>query len=186
LNGLTTAQLIELCRSGDSHAAESLLRAYQPALFRLAISILDDAAEADEAVQDALIAAFHALDSYRGQAAFRTWLFTITLNTCRERLRKRSTHARLQQALQAVFHLRPSLPKPEELAIEGETQAVLWKALNQLDENHRLPIVLRYYHELPIAEIAQVMGTSERTIYTRLTTAHERLKALLKGKVELP
>lgn len=184
MNGLTTTQLIELCRSGDARAAESLLRDYQPVLFRLALSILDDPAEADEATQDALVAAFKALDSYRGQAAFRTWLFTITINVCRERLRKRNAYTRLQQTLQAVFRLRAPVPHPEEVAIQNEQQAALWAALNRLDENHRLPIVLRYYHELSTAEIAQVLNTSERTIYTRLKTAHERLRALLKRKVE--
>jgi RNA polymerase sigma-70 factor (ECF subfamily) len=184
LNGLTTTQLIELCRSGDARAAESLLRDYQPALFRLALSILDDPAEADEAAQDALVAAFKALESYRGQAAFRTWLFSIALNVCRERLRKRTAYARLQSALQAVFRLHAPVPRPEEVVIQNEQQAALWSALNRLNEDLRLPLVLRYYHELSIAEIAQVMNTSERTVYTRLKTAHERLRALLKRKVE--
>src|SRR3546814_12520019 len=60
----------------------------------LALSILDDPAEAEEAAQDALVAAINALDTYRGDSAFTTWLYAITLNVCRTRLRKHRSEER--------------------------------------------------------------------------------------------
>ena len=61
----------------------------------------------------------------------------------------------------------------------------MWQALRALDDKLREPVVLRYYHDLPVAEIALIVGVSERTIHTRLRAAHEQLKVLLSRKVIL-
>ena len=161
-----------------------LIDAYQHLVYRLAFSILNDAAEADEATQDAFVAALGALASYRGDSAFGTWLYAITLNVCRGRLRKRRARERLQQVVQAIFHYTAdhdaALP-PETTAIRNETDAAVRQAVQSLSEKERLPIILRYEQELPIAEIAQVLGVSERTVHTRLRAAHEQLRTALNG-----
>lgn len=163
----------------------TLVEAYRPALFRMALSVLDDPAEADEATQDALVQAFARLDSYRGECTFTNWLYAITLNTCRGRLRKRRTRERLAQALQVLFHLHGTESEhPEDFIIQNESHQAVWQAIHALPENLRLPIVFRYYHDLPIAEIAQVLRVSERTIHHRLRQAHERMGGLLGRRVE--
>ena len=82
------AHLLASCQAGDAQAIAELVETYRPALFRLALSILDDPAEADEAAQDAFVAALGALRGYRREAAFTTWLYAITVNVCRGRLRR--------------------------------------------------------------------------------------------------
>ncbi len=175
-----TMQLLTLCRQGDSLAIEALVRTYTPPVYRLALSMLDDPAEADEAAQDALVAALSKLDTFRGQAKFTTWLYSITLNVCRGRLRKRRAQARLAGVLQALSRLSvPAEPPPEQTTLRQEQDAALWRAINALDERRREAIILRYYHELPLAEIGQVLGVSERTIRTWLHTAHEQMRRML-------
>lgn len=182
---MTLAELVACCRAGDEGAVEALVSAYQGRVYRLALTILDDPAEADEAAQDALVSALGALGSYRGEAAFTTWLYAITVNACRRRLRQRRSRERLQHALQAVFRVRGGAGTPEDRAARRETGTALWRAVNALGEKHRLPVILRYYHELSVAEIAEILGLSEGTVHSRLFTARERLREALQDKVEL-
>jgi RNA polymerase sigma-70 factor (ECF subfamily) len=174
------AQLIERYRAGDAASAEALVLAHQAQVYRLALSILDDAAEAEEAAQDALLAALNALERYRGEAAFSTWLYRITVNECRGRLRKRRTRQRLTAALQSLFHTSEPPPPPESLAARHEREAALIRAINTLDEKHRVPLVLHYYHDLPTLEIAHILEISAGTVHSRLHTARSRLRAQLK------
>jgi RNA polymerase sigma-70 factor (ECF subfamily) len=186
-SNLLDAQLIERYRAGETGVAEALVRAHQAEVFRLALSILDDAAEAEEAAQDALVAALNALDKYRGEAAFSTWLYRITVNECRGRLRKRRARERLTGVLQALWLVqREAEPHPEDSAARNERDAALWQAINALDEKHRLPLVLHYYHERPTAEIAQILALSEGTVHSRLHTARQRLRAHLRLKNHEP
>lgn len=181
MNYVDTVQLLTRCRQGDSLAIEAMVRTYTPPVYRLALSILDDPAEADEATQDAMVAALSKLDTFRGQAKFTTWLYAITLNVCRGRLRKRRAQARLTGAVQALFRLSDQTePPPEQTALRQEQDAALWQAINALDDRRRETVILRYYHELTLAEIGEVMGVSERTIRTWLHTAHQEMRRRLK------
>jgi len=177
-----TIQLLTRCQRGDSLAIESLVRTYTSLVYRLALSILDDPAEADEATQDALVAALSKLDTFRGQAKFTTWLYSITLNVCRGRLRKRRTQARLTGAVQTLFRFSEhTAPSPEQTTIREEQNTTLWQAIKGLDDRHRETVILRYYHELTLSEIGEVMGVSERTIRTWLHVAHEEMRRMLES-----
>ncbi|HTP07156.1 MAG TPA: sigma-70 family RNA polymerase sigma factor [Anaerolineae bacterium] len=151
----------------------------------MAYSILDDAAEADEAAQDAFVSALGALRSYRGDATFKTWLYAITVNVCRGRLRKRHAQERLQIVMQAIFQIaRSETEHPESVVAAHESDEVVRQAVHALAEKLQLPIILRYEHELPIAEIAQILKVSDRTVHTRLRAAHDQLRCALSGQTE--
>jgi RNA polymerase sigma-70 factor (ECF subfamily) len=180
LSQTALAHLLAGCQAGDAEAIADLVQSYRPALFRLALSILDDPAEADEAAQDAFVAALDSLGRFRGEAAFTTWLYAITVNVCRGRLRRRGVRQRLRRALEALLRLSPGhTPRPEEQALQSEAQAAVWRAVQALPQPQRLVVVLRYYHDLRLAEIAAVLGVTERTVHNRLRAAHARLRARL-------
>jgi RNA polymerase sigma-70 factor (ECF subfamily) len=175
-----TTQLVTCCRLGNEIAVERLVNYYKDGVFRLALSVLDDAAEASEATQDAFIAALGALETYRDGSSFKSWLYTIALNTSRSRLRKRKTLAALSNTLQAIFRVQSQKdPSPEDILIQNEQDAQVWEALNQLGEKHRLPMILRYYHELSMAEIAEILRINEGTVRSRIHTAQEKLRGIL-------
>lgn len=183
---LETIQLIKRCQQGDAIAIESLLSTHKALVYRLALSMLDDPAEADEATQDTFVTVLRKLDSYRGEAKFTTWLYTITLNICRGRLRQRQARARLIQVWRMVSrHKNEAVAQPEQIAAQQEIDAALWQGLKKLDDRLRETIILRYYHQLGLLEIGQVMGVSERTIRTWIHKAHEQLRVFLAEKVEL-
>jgi RNA polymerase sigma-70 factor, ECF subfamily len=184
VNQLASPALLARCQAGDDLAIAELVAAYRPALFRLALSILDDPAEADEAAQDAFVRALRALGGYRGAAAFTTWLYAITVNVCRGRLRRRGARERLRQALARLLPLAAHPPAPEARALLAEGRAAISAAVDALPEAQRLVVVLRYYHDLRLGEIAVVLGVSERTVHNRLHAAHERLRGPLAEEVD--
>jgi RNA polymerase sigma-70 factor (ECF subfamily) len=169
---------LEQCREGDSLAIERLVQTHERDVYRLALSILDDPDEAEDATQEVFLAALRALDSFRGSASLKTWLFRITINVCRSRLGRRRRLGRLQQVLQSLF--RGDQPQPESEAMQHESDAALWRAVRTLNDKHRIPIILRYYHDLPAADIAEMLGVPVGTVHSRLNHAREQLRTLLK------
>jgi RNA polymerase sigma-70 factor (ECF subfamily) len=185
LEHIDTARLIVLSREGDAAAMGALVRAYESRIYRLALSMLNDPAEADEATQDTFSTALQRLTSFRGEASFATWLYAIALNVCRGRLRQRRRRERLAVVLHALRLTDQSHERyAEQVAIEHETDRTVWQALHALNDKQREAILLRYYHDLKLNDIAQVVGVSERTIRTWLHQAHEQLRAELKDSVE--
>ena len=171
---------LEQCREGDTLAIEKMVQTYQKDVYRLAISILDNADEAEDGTQETFLAALRALDSFHEDAAFKTWLFRITINVCRARLRRGKNRMRLQQILQDVIHLRSDQEHPEKTAMRAEADEELRCAIRSLDVKHRIPLVLRYYHDLPIAEIAAFLGIPPGTVHSRLNQARAKLRVLSK------
>jgi RNA polymerase sigma-70 factor (ECF subfamily) len=175
------ARLIAECIKGDEAAIARFLEEYQPGVFKLTLSILNDPGEASEATQDTFIAAFRALRSYRERATLTAWLYKIALNISRSRLRKRNALERLQHTLISIFEVQiRHSSTPEDNVIRDEEQASIWKALDKLGEKHRIPIVLRYYHDLSIAEIAEIMNIKAGTVHSRLSIGRDRLRAHLE------
>jgi RNA polymerase sigma-70 factor (ECF subfamily) len=172
--------LISACLDGDAYAIETLVRQYESGVFRLALSIVGDPAEANEITQETFISALRSLATYQEKKSFKAWLYTIALNHSRSVLRKRKSLARLGTVLTSIFkidHQKQVLP--EEAAIQNEKEAILWKSLNQLDERLRTVVVLRYFHELSISEISEMLSVNEGTIHSRLHSAREKLRDAL-------
>lgn len=175
------ARLIERCIEGDDQAIELFVRRHETDIFRLAFSVLQDPSEAHEAAQDTFITALKALPNYQERSSLKAWLCTITLNVSRNRLRKRKVLEKLYTALTIAFQIETrKQPTLEESVIQTEKEKAAWSALNELDEKHRMVMVLRYFQELDVREIAEIHSISEGTVHSRLHTARERLRIALK------
>jgi RNA polymerase sigma-70 factor (ECF subfamily) len=172
-------RLIELCRVGDLSAIENFVRTYQQDVYRLALSILDDPSEAEDATQEALLSALRALDSFHGDSSPKTWLYSITVNLCRNRLQHHKRQERLTKILGGILRVR-NTPSVEESAVQHESNEALWRLIHRMDEKRRIPIVLRYYHDLSVAEIAHILQIPEGTVHSRLNTARRQLHDVLK------
>jgi len=182
MHDVELAWLIPQCIAGNEDAIARLVRQYETGVFRLALSIVGDVAEANEITQDVFLAALRSLPSYQEKKSFKAWLYTITLNQSRSRLRKRKTLERLKITLTSIFRVEvQKLPAPEEMVIQNEKEALLWNCLNQLDERLRVVVILRYFHELSTTEIAEVLSIREGTVHSRLHNARERLRNALEG-----
>lgn len=177
---ITEASLISDCMEGDQRAIEMLVRQYEAGVFKLALSIVNDPVEASEATQETFISALKSLRAYEDRSSFKAWLYKIALNVSRSHLRKRKILERLRTTLTSVFQVETQKPSlPEDVVIQNEKEAALWRSLNKLDERHRMVVILRYFHELSIAEISEILSISEGTVHSRLHIARERLRTAL-------
>lgn len=180
MNAADPSQLISQCIAGDEHAIETLVRQYETGVYRLALSITNDEADAHEITQETFITALRSLRSYQEKSNFKSWLYTIAVNLSRGRLRKRKILDRLRTTLTGILRIeRQKSPSPEDEAIQNEKEEAIWNSLDKLDERHRTVMVLRYFHELSVTEIAEILSISEGTVHSRLHNARERLRSAL-------
>src|SRR5512147_1981503 len=121
--------LITECIAGNEAAIEMFVRQYETGVYRLALSIVGEPAEASEVTQETFLAALQALPTYQEQKSFKAWLYTITLNHSRSHLRKRKVRERLRKTLTAIFKIDTEKQiSPEEAAIQNEKEVQIWSA----------------------------------------------------------
>jgi RNA polymerase sigma-70 factor (ECF subfamily) len=173
-------ELLAKCRAGDPEAIETLVNEHQARLYRLCLSILDSPDDAQDAVQETFIAAIRALPKYRGDAALQTWLYSIAVNACRGQLRQQKRRGKYEGPEEDAEMTTDRKPSPEGSVIARQHADAIWQAVSSLDEKHRLPVILRYYHELSTEEIARVLNINLGTVHSRLSNARTRLTGELK------
>lgn len=154
---------------------DDLFERYHQEVYRLCVGMLNNQEEAEDATQEIFLRAYDAWDRYDAQkAAPRTWLGHIAMNYCRSVLRRRRIYNLVQPFLVGL------MPKAENPVINQELRLDLHTALATLDELHRSVVLLRYYLDLPCADIAAILSISEGTVYSRLHTARQRLQIQLR------
>lgn len=168
---------LEQARQGDKSAFGKIIEAYQSPVFNLAYRMLNNANEAEEAAQEAFIRAYTRLDSYNPQHKFSTWLLSITSNYCIDLIRKRRA---ILLSIDEPLAPHPALmsdrtASPESQAVQGEQEEMVQRLLQELPEDYRQAVVLRYWYELSYEEIAEMMETSVSAIKSRLFRARKQL-----------
>jgi RNA polymerase sigma-70 factor (ECF subfamily) len=173
---LDEADLIGRAKRGDTHAYEELVYAYQGIAFRTAYVIARNSTDAEDAAQDGFVKAWRALGRFRDGAPFRPWLLQIVANEARNR--RRSAGRREHLALRAATE-EPSggaAPSPEAAFLTAETRETLLAAVNELPDDQREVIALRYFLGLSDAEVAETLGIAHGTVKSRTARALERLR----------
>jgi RNA polymerase sigma-70 factor (ECF subfamily) len=160
--------------AGDEAAFAELFHQHKNLVYKTAYLLLDDPAEAEDALQEVFMRVHGALDSYDpARGAFTTWLYRITVNHCLNRRRgQRPVVGALDEGIpprRANGHHRP----PET---QVETDQTIRRALGRLSEKLRAVVVLRYFWNLPYAEIAEVMDIPVGTVKSRLNLALTTLR----------
>jgi RNA polymerase sigma factor (sigma-70 family) len=181
------ALLIRACQ-GDLQALDETLRAIEPGVFNLAVRMLGNREDAQDAAQEILLKVTTHLSSFRGQAAFSTWVYQIAKNQLLTTAQKRRAspevsfdklEAQLQAGLaygQSTWHERSLLP--EEKVAAHETAILCTQAmLMQLEPDQRMAYVLDITFGLTSIEAAQVLEIDAAAYRKRLSRAHERLDA---------
>ena len=181
----------------DERAFESMMRAHNRMLFRLARSILKDDAEAEDALQEAYIAAYRGIGGFRGGAKLSTWLARIVINEAYARLRKRRNTAPVI-ALDAVGASRDhgnsgleegamadeTMERPDMAAMRAELRRMLERRIDELPEQFRTVYVMRDVEELSVEETAQCLDLPPATVRTRAFRARALLREALARDVD--
>ncbi len=154
---------------------EDLFRSYYPAVYRLALAILNDPQEAEDIAQETFLRAGQALGGFRQECNPKTWLFSIAANLCRSQIRKHHTRRMLETAVKSIQVLFSGERDPEETLLQVEQEDLLIQSVRDLDEKHRVPLLLFYAEEMSTEEIAQALQISLGTVHSRLHYARRQL-----------
>jgi RNA polymerase sigma-70 factor (ECF subfamily) len=166
-------EILERAKAGDSRAFEELLTPVLEVGFRLAMTMLNDRGAAEDAVQEAALKAWRKLDLVRPDAPLRPWFLTIVANECRTVRRSRWWRV---LRFPDLFASRPAASLDERVDLAA--------ALDRLEPRHLLPLSLYYHLDLPIAEVARVMGCSEGAARVRIHRALVALRPAMAMEVD--
>ena len=173
-------EAVRRVQAGDTEAFEPLVEKYKRKVFRLAYQVLRDQEEALDVAQEAFVKAFRALPAFKGDSAFYTWLFRITMNVALDRKRQRATRVKSLGAEDVPPEewertATSTDPDPEDVASGAERRERIRKGLDSLSEHHRTIIILSDIEGLQYREIAEVLGIPMGTVMSRLHHARKRL-----------
>jgi RNA polymerase sigma-70 factor, ECF subfamily len=177
------AALVEAARSGDGEALESLLERHEARLYRFARRLCRHREDAEDVLQESLIAAARGLRSFRGASSVSTWLYTIARSFCIKK-RRRSVFAPAELSLDteaslAARRVPDPARRPDEALEASRLEAALERAIAALDRPYREVLLLRDVEGLSAAEVAGITGLSVPAVKTRLHRARGRLREAL-------
>jgi RNA polymerase sigma-70 factor (ECF subfamily) len=169
--------------------AEQIYREYAARTYSLARQLLGSDADADDVTQDVFVQVLRKLPTFRGEAAFPTWLYRITVNAALSYRRRRKHHIlrlgeKLMEDGSCRAPVRRAPAEPEKLALEHETSRLIEEAIARLPEIYRDVYVLADVEALPNSKIAQMLGLSTAAIKSRLHRARLRMRKVLAPHLE--
>lgn len=175
------AELVTAARKGDLDAFAALVERYRLPAVRVAYGIAGD--DAEDAVQEGFVKAFRSLGSFRTDAAFRPWLFTIVANEARNRRRSSARRTRLD--LQVRERPVAGAPVVEEVVVAAEQWQHLADLVARLPDRYREVVALRYFAGLSESEMVEVMSCPAGTVKSRLSRALGLLRTALGDDAEV-
>lgn len=176
--------------AGDAEAFEALVRRYQGWVFTLALRMLGDRGEAEDAAQEVFLKAYRGLKSFRGASRFSTWLYAIASNHCVNHAQALGRRPRPRggggggspggdDPPDPVDRLPDGAPRADALLEQADRDRIVHRELQHLTPEHRAVLVLRDIQGLTYEEIAQALGLELGTVRSRLHRARMEMKALL-------
>ncbi|RKX99529.1 RNA polymerase subunit sigma-24 [Candidatus Poribacteria bacterium] len=181
-------ELMKRCKSGDLSAFELLVLRYKDEVMNFIYHVIGDYHRAEDLCQETFIKVFENAGNYRPRERFRSWLFTIAVNLCRNELRYRARHkaASLEDLLQAdplsERFLIDRADTPDMICEKKEREEIVRRAIESLPESQRMALVLREYDSLRYDEIASALGCSVSAVKSLIHRARQNLrKVLLKA-----
>jgi RNA polymerase sigma-70 factor, ECF subfamily len=166
-------QIIIRAQNGDRQAFALLFEHYKNLVYKTAYLMLGESTEAEDALQEIFVQIYKSLSTFNpDKAAFSTWLYRITFNYCLNHRRKKHT---IPLSLNSISPILKSEFPVTQLAEEE----VLQQAIGKLTEKQRAVVILRYFWELPYAEIAQILEVPLGTVKSRVDLALKTLRKVL-------
>lgn len=177
----------------DQSAFESLMRAHNGRLFRVARAILKDDAEAEDALQDAYLDAYRHIDTFRGDSQLGTWLVRVVANHALMRLRRQKRDRNVipfgtterEDADRVSEMADPTTELPQAATLRAEVRKMLERRIDELPMSFRTVFVLREVEEMSVEETAEALGIPAATVRSRLFRARGLLRAALARDLDL-
>jgi RNA polymerase sigma-70 factor (ECF subfamily) len=180
--GRSDEELVEACQAGEASAFDVLVARWEDRIRGAAFRFLGSEEEARDVAQEAFLKAYRALDGFKREARFSSWLYQIATNLCRDRLRRRKTRATV--SLEALEETGPTMvetrPSAHERLLERDLARAVRRAIQTLPEEQREVVILKEYQELTFLEIAQALDVPVSTVKTRLYRGLGQLRLQLE------
>ena len=168
--------LVLQCQGGDRRAFEVLLARHQRQVFGVAYRVLNHREDASDVTQTAFLQAYEHLDQYDPGQRFSSWLYRIAVNAAVDLTRVR------QRSEPLVDDVESDRGGPDVLAVQGQSDSVVQRALMTLKPEYRTVIVLKHLQDCSYEEIAQILDCAVKTVKSRLFTARQALRDVLLAK----
>jgi len=194
--GLSDERLVFSARAGDRDAFAQLVQRYEAQVYTMSMRMLSNREDARDLAQEVFLTVYQGLDRFRGEAQFRTWLYRVTLNRCRDEIRRRGTvkHTRplsldglaanSDDERGAAVEPATREPSPEAAARGRETERLVNAAIERLPDELREALLLRDTQDLAYDQIASVLDLPVGTVRSRLNRARTRLAEMLQPILE--
>jgi RNA polymerase sigma-70 factor (ECF subfamily) len=189
------AMIIDGLRAGDDRAFEMLVRTYVGPLRAVALRLLQNPADADDAVQEALLSAYRGFANFRADSRLATWLHRIVVNAALQRLRRarREDETADVDELLPRFHEngfpehfhQPWVSSIDDVVARAETRESVRQMIDRLPESYRTVLILRDIEEVDTTEAAELLGISPAALKVRLHRARQALRNLFERELEL-
>ena len=181
--------LVKRFKSGDTRAFDELVLKYQKQIYELAYNFTHHVDDAFDLSQEIFLRAFKALDKFKGEAAFYTWLYRIAKNACIDYTRKRKRYQNVALEDDILFSYQNSYrgisnDMPDKNAERKELEIEISKAIEQLSPRQKQVFILRHYEGLALKEIAEKLGLRIGSVKAHLFNATRMLRKLLTPYVE--
>jgi RNA polymerase sigma-70 factor (ECF subfamily) len=162
---------VAACRRGEREAFDVLVARYQRPIYRLCYRYVNNHEDANDLAQEAFLKAWRSISSFRGDSAFSTWLYRIAVNACLNyRALRRPVTLELEDA-----HADPG-PGAEASAVRDDEARRVREAIGRLPERQRATLILKVYHDLTHAEVAEILGSTVGTVKANLFHALANLR----------
>ena len=183
MNDLQEQAWVAAARRGDEAAFEALVRLYEKRVMALALRMCRDPEDAAEAAQEAFLAVWQGLPSFRGESGFSTWLYRLTSNACVDQLRREGRHRSAAGPSfndeEARVDVPDTAPSPQEAAERRELRAQVESGLQSLSPDHREVLLLREMQQLSYDEIAARLSLDVGTVKSRISRGRKQLRNFL-------
>ncbi len=168
---------LKKAQQGNLAAVEKLLKKYERYVFNTALGFFKDSFLAADAAQEAMIKIYRSLGSFRFESSFKSWIFRITVNACKDMLRRQKAEMPLEDSAERL--LSDDSASPEQALDAKETKRTIIDAIKSLDDDHRNVIILRELNGQSYDQIARTLDISVGTVKSRIFRARTRLKEIL-------
>jgi RNA polymerase sigma-70 factor (ECF subfamily) len=188
---LDDATLVRQCQRGDPEAMHCLIVKYQDRVYNTILKICQNRDDAAELTQDTFVKVLENINKFRGQSGFYTWLFRVavnlTLNYCKRRFKLSpvsldadNEHLEKGRERLAAMLANPDGADPAVIAQQKELAQIIVKLIGQLNQEHRVVLVLRDIEQMSYAHIADVLQIEHGTVKSRISRARKMLRQLLE------
>jgi RNA polymerase sigma-70 factor (ECF subfamily) len=185
--------LLEGLRRGEEAAYETLIQRYEKPVYSLVSRLVDDPADAADAVQEVFLKVFRKVGWFRGESSLKTWIYRIAINEARNQRRWFGRHRQREVGLDPEpgeaaggygNWLEDQHPSPFDIALDHETRALIEDALNEVSPAFRAALVLREMEGLSYEEISEILEISLGTVKSRIMRGREALRKSLGARLE--